>query len=109
MSPRLLALIVVIGLFGVLTALALMDVGYFGIIAPHFQSWGAGQVFADLAILAVLGCLWMVADGRARGINPWPFVVATLVGGSFGVLLYLVSRELRSGASPAPWGQAPAA
>lgn len=98
MSARLLALIVVIGLFGVLSALALMDVGYLGIIAPHFQSWGAGQVLADLVILAVLGCLWMIEDGRARGINPWPFVIATLVAGSFGVLLYLVSRELRSGA-----------
>jgi hypothetical protein len=99
MSARLLALLVVIGLFGLLTTLALVDVGYLGIVAPHFQSWGAGQVFADLVILAVLGCLWMIADGRARGINPWPFVVVTLLAGSFGVLFYLVSRELRAGAS----------
>jgi len=99
MSARLLLLIVVIGLFGALSAVALMDVGYLGIIEPHFQSWGAGQVFADLVILGVLGCVWMVADGRARGINPWPFVIATLFAGSFGVLFYLVLRELRSGAS----------
>lgn len=99
MSARLLALLVVIALFGALTAVALLDVGYLGIIAPHFQSWGAGQVFADLVILAVLGCLWMVADGRARGINPWPFVVVTLLAGSFGVLFYLVRRELRASAS----------
>ena len=99
MSARLLLLIVVIGLFGVLSALALMDVGYLGIIAPHFQSLGAGQVFADLVILALLSCVWMVADGRARGINPWPFVIVTLVAGSFGILFYLVWREVRSGAS----------
>jgi hypothetical protein len=37
-----------------------------------------------------------VADGRARGINPWPFVVITVVAGSFGPLFYLVARELRS-------------
>jgi hypothetical protein len=95
----LIALIAVIGLFGVLTALALLDVGYFGIVAPHVQSWGGGQVFADLVILAVLACFWMVADGRARGINPWPFVIATFLLGSFGVLFYLVARELRAGAS----------
>lgn len=99
MSARLLLLIVVIGLFGALSAIALMDVGYLGIIEPHFQSWGAGQVLADLVILGVLGCVWMVADGRARGINPWPFVIATVFLGSFGVLFYLVLRELRSGAS----------
>jgi ABC-type Fe3+-siderophore transport system permease subunit len=103
MSTRLTALIVVIGLFGVLTALALMDVGFLGIIAPHFRSWGGGQVLADLVILAVLACMWMVADGRARGINPWPFVIATLLVGSFGVLSYLVVREVRANASrPVP-------
>jgi len=99
MSARLVLLIVVIGLFGVLSALALMDVGYWGIFAPHFQSWGGAQVFVDLVIVAMLACVWMVADGRARGINAWPFVIATLLTGSFGVLFYLVLRELRSGAS----------
>jgi len=98
MSVRLLGLIVVIGLFGALSALALLDVGYWGIIAPHFQSWGEGQVLADLVILAALACMWMVPDARARGISPWPFVIATLVAGSFGVLFYLVVREVRSGA-----------
>jgi hypothetical protein len=99
MSVRSLLLIVVIGLFGVLSALALMDVGYWGILAPHFQSWGGGQVFADLVILAVLACVWMVADGRSRGINTWPFVIATMLLGSFGVLFYLVLRDRRSGGS----------
>lgn len=98
MSARLLLLFVVIGLFGALSALALMDVGYFGIIAPHFQTWGGGQVFADLVILAVLACIWMVADARSRGLNAWPFVAITIVAGSFGPLLYLVVRELRSSA-----------
>lgn len=98
MSLRLVALLLVIALFGVLSAIALMDVGYWGIIAPHFQAWGAGQVFADLVILAVLACIWMVADARERGLNAWPFVAITLVAGSFGPLFYLVMREVRSGA-----------
>lgn len=96
MSVRLLVLLVVIALFSVLSALALADVGYLGILEPHFRSWGGGQVFADLAIMCVLGCIWMVGDGRSRGINAWPFVVATLFLGSFGVLGYLVLREVRA-------------
>lgn len=98
MSARLLALVVVIAAFGVLSALALMDVGYLGIIAPHFETWGGGQVFADLVILAVLACVWMVEDARANGANAWPYVALTVFTGSFGVLFYLVARELRSGA-----------
>jgi hypothetical protein len=98
MSARFLGLVAIIGLFGVLTATALMEVGYLGIIAPHFRSWGAGQVLADLVIMCTLGCLWMIPDARARGINPLPYVVVVLFAGSFGVLFYLVARELRAGA-----------
>ena len=95
MSGRLTALAVVILGFGLLTALALMDVGYFGIIAPHFRSLGAAQVFTDLVILAFLACVWMVADARERGLPVWPFIAITLVAGSFGPLFYLVARQLR--------------
>lgn len=79
MSPRLLALVAVLVPFAVLSAVALREVGYFGLLAPHFQSWGAGQVLADLVILALLGCVWMVADARTRGTTAWPYVVLTLV------------------------------
>ncbi len=95
MSGRLFVLIVVTAAFGVLTTIALVDVGYWGIIEPHFKSWGAAQVFWDLVIVAVLAVIWVVRDARARGANPWPFVLLTLVGGSFGPLLYLIVRELR--------------
>jgi hypothetical protein len=80
--------------FGALTMLALMDVGYVGIVVPHFRSWGGGQVLADLVILAVLACIWMAGDARERGRAAWPFIGITLVAGSFGPLLYLVMREL---------------
>ncbi|HTO68766.1 MAG TPA: DUF2834 domain-containing protein [Myxococcota bacterium] len=95
MSARSLALVVVTALFGILTVLALLDVGYLGILAPHFQSLGEAQVLADLVIMCTLGIIWMIDDARARGINPWPFVAATLFAGSFGVLFYLLRRELR--------------
>jgi hypothetical protein len=96
MSTRLIALLSVIAAFGILSAIALMDVGYLGIIEPHFKAWGAGQVFADLVILAVLSIFWMLSDSRTSGINAWPFVVVTLVAGSFGPLFYLVARELKA-------------
>lgn len=94
MSVRLLGLVAVIVAFGVLSAFALADVGYLGIIEPHFKRWGAGQVFADLVIALVLAMIWMVNDARTSGVSAWPFLVLTLVAGSFGILFYLVARQL---------------
>nr|RAV90513.1 DUF2834 domain-containing protein [Aerococcus mictus]RAV90891.1 DUF2834 domain-containing protein [Aerococcus tenax] len=96
MTGRLLALIIAIAGFGVLSTLALEDVGYLGILAPHFQSWGGAQVFVDLVIACLLACIWMINDARERGLPVWPFIVITLVGGSFGPLLYLALREWRA-------------
>ncbi len=96
MSGKVFVLVAVTAAFGVLTAIALADVGPWGIVEPHFKSWGAAQVFWDLVIIAVLAVIWMVRDARARGVNPWPFVLLTLIAGSFGPLLYLIVRELRS-------------
>lgn len=106
MSSRLVVLLTVIGLFGVLTALALLEVGYVGLFTLALQTWAGTQVFVDLVIVALLGCLWMLDDGRARGINPWPFVVATVFLGSFGILGYLVVREMRSQDLPGTAGGA---
>ena len=96
MSGRSIALVAVIAGFGVLTTLALLDVGYFGIIEPHFRSWGAAQVFVDLVIVCTLACFWIASDAPTRGLTAWPFIVLTLVAGSFGPLVYLVMRELRA-------------
>jgi uncharacterized membrane protein YqjE len=98
MFARLSILVLVIAAFGVLTTLALLDVGYFGILAPHFKSYGEAQVLADLVILGLLACIWMVRDARNTGIAAWPFILITLVAGSFGPLLYLVVRERRKSA-----------
>lgn len=106
MSTNLILLVLVTVAFGVLTGIALADVGYLGIIRPHFQAWGAAQVFFDLVIVAVLGCIWMVKDARSRGRNPWPYVAITLAGGCFGILFYLIARELQTaGEQPSVAGQ----
>lgn len=86
-------LIVTIALFGVLSAVALWKHGYWGIIAPHFQSFGAGQVLADLVIALTLAMVWMWHDAKAAGRTIWPWIAATLVLGSFGPLFYLLTRK----------------
>jgi hypothetical protein len=93
MSIRLLWISAVLTAFAALTGMALRDVGYWGIIAPHFASWGGGQVFADLVIACLLACVWMVGDARKRQVAAWPYVALTLALGSFGPLLYLAMRE----------------
>lgn len=94
MNIRLMMLLALIASFAALTIAALLDVGYMGILAPHFQSWGGAQVFADLVILALLSCVWMVRDARARGRSAWPYVLITLALGSFGILFYLLARMI---------------
>jgi len=91
MQRNLVAITLV--LFGALTAAALWQHGYWGIFEPHFQSFGGAQVFADLVIALALVMVWMWHDARATGRNVWPWIAATLTLGSFGPLLYLLTRK----------------
>lgn len=86
-------IVVVLVLFGVLSGLALWYQGYWGIIQLHFQSFGGGQVLADLVISLTLVMVWMWGDARRTGRNPWPYIIATLFLGSFGPLFYLLLRK----------------
>jgi hypothetical protein len=81
--------------FGALTAAALWQHGYWGLFAPALQSLGAAQVLVDLAIALVLVLLWMHQDARSLGRPFWPWLVLTLAAGSFGPLLYLLTRRPR--------------
>ena len=78
--------------FSLLSGAALWYHGYWGILEPHFKSFGEGQVLADLVIALTLVMVWMWRDAQATGRNPWPWIVATLVTGSFGPLIYLLTR-----------------
>ena len=83
--------------FSALTALALWNHGYWGIFAPHFESFAGAQVLVDLVIALTLVLVWLVRDARASGRNPWPWVVLTLTAGSFGPLIYLMTRPAGTG------------
>jgi hypothetical protein len=89
----------VLAAFTALSAVALWQHGYWGIIAPHFETWGALQVLVDLVIALALVMVWMWRDARAIGRNPWPWIALTLVAGSFGPLGYLLTRPQ---AAPVP-------
>ncbi|MGH7336353.1 MAG: DUF2834 domain-containing protein [Myxococcota bacterium] len=82
-------------LFGAYSLYAIYEVGYFGIIAA-VASPGGLQVAFDLVVACLLISWWMVMDARANGRNPWPYLLITLVGGSFGPLLYLLLAGDRS-------------
>jgi hypothetical protein len=86
-------LILVLALFSCLTAVALWRHGYWGIVEPHFQSFGAAQVLADLVIALTLALVWMRADAKRTNRAFWPWLALTLAAGSFGPLLYLLAGK----------------
>lgn len=94
MNGKSLLLTAVLLGFGALTAVALVEHGYVGIIAYHFPSTAGWQVLADLVVVCVLAIIWMVVDARRTGRNPWPYVATTLVLGSIGPLVYLLVGQL---------------
>jgi hypothetical protein len=89
MNRKTLALIILIP-FSILSVYAVYKVGYIGIFDYHRHSPAGWQVIADLVIACLLMLGWLIPEAKRNGINPWPWVALTLVGGSFGPLLYLV-------------------
>ncbi len=107
MNRRTVILTIVLLDFLLLTFHAIGEVGYLGIFAAGLANWGAAQILVDLVIVCVLAMIWMVADARRRGTNPWPYVLLTVFAGSIGPLLYLLRREWRGReATPAALGTA---
>lgn len=99
MKPALAAIFL---LFGAYSGYVLYEVGYFGIFTAVTASPGSLQVAFDLVIACLLISWWMVVDARAAGRNPWPYLVITLVAGSFGPLLYLLLGGERAPAAAPP-------
>ena len=86
-------LVVTLVLFGALTSVAVWHHGYRGIFETMFQSWAGVQVLVDLVIALVLVLVWMWRDAQVLKRSVWPYVLITLVAGSFGPLLYLLTSK----------------
>jgi len=96
LRPSALAATVVLAGFAAFTAWMVMAHGYAAFFAlVHREPW-ALHMLVDLVIMLCLGIGWMRADAGRRGIRPWPYIVATALLGSLGVLAYCVRRGLAS-------------
>ena len=79
--------------FLALTAYAVMDVGYIGIIDFQMQGPAGWQVLVDLVIACILVLTWLIPDAKKAGRNPWPWVAMTVFLGSVGPLVYLATSK----------------
>ncbi|RPH87397.1 MAG: DUF2834 domain-containing protein [Desulfobacteraceae bacterium] len=86
-------IVVALVLLGVLTALAVWQEGITGVFASIFNSYGSAQIYVDLVIALLLVSVWMWHDAKGTGRNAWPWIVATLLVGSFAPLVYLLTRR----------------
>ena len=86
-------LVIVLVLFGAFSAIALREHGFVGIFLSPLGSLASTQIFFDLIIALSLVMVWMWQDAKAKGRNVWPWIAATLAFGSFGPLLYLLTRK----------------
>jgi hypothetical protein len=71
--------------------------GLSALIPSHLSYGGFGwpmQVFTDLVLMAAGFLVVAAPDARRRGITFWPYVIATLLLGSIGMLAYYVRRGL---------------
>ncbi len=94
-NKRWMALIILIP-FTLLSGYAIAQVGYLGILDYNRYSPAGWQVFTDLVIALVLVLSWLVPEARKNNRNPWPWVLITVLMGSFGPLLYLVTEKATS-------------
>lgn len=93
MTLRKLLLWVLFVDFFIFSTWVMWDIGYLGIWQAGMVSSGSWQILMDLAIACVLISSWIKGDAEQRGINPWPWIVATLFAGTLAPLMYLIVRE----------------
>jgi hypothetical protein len=71
------------------------QVGYIGIWQAGFESPASLQILLDLVICCLLITSWIKKDAEQRGVNPYPWIIATVFSGSIAPLAYLLVREYK--------------
>jgi hypothetical protein len=90
-TGRRIALGIVLVSFTALTAYAIEQYGLAGSLALCFANAATTTLFVDASIALGLVVMWMWDDAHAQGRSWLPYALLTLVFGSVGPLLYLVS------------------
>jgi uncharacterized protein DUF2834 len=93
MNGKVIALSFVLLDFAALSAYAVYQYGYLGVIQRMLADSATTLAFVDLTIALSLVVAWMWQDARARGTSVLPYILLTLAFGSVGPLLYLIRRE----------------
>lgn len=99
MSKKLLILYVIFFDFLLYTGYVVWQEGYLTFIEVGLSGLWNIQITVDLVIACLLIISWMLVDAKQRGVNAWPYVIATLFVGSLAPLWYLIRREHARGAS----------
>ena len=92
LRPAALLAALVLAVFGAFSTWVVVTQGYFGFVELARREWWGLQMLLDLVIALVVSIGWMNGDARKRGIATWPYIVATVLLGSIGVLAYCVRR-----------------
>jgi hypothetical protein len=79
--------------FSLFSSWVMWQVGYVGIWQAGLVSSASVQILVDLVICCLIISSWMIGDARARGISPYPWLIAVLTTGSLAILVYLIFRE----------------
>lgn len=79
--------------FGILTGFAIWHDGISGVYPSIVHSYHSIQIYVDLVIAAMLVNIWIWRDATSRGRNPWGWIIATMIVGSFSPLVYLLTHE----------------
>ena len=79
--------------FTALSALVVFRIGLWNVWVHNLNHPAGWQIFADLGIALGLFMAWLWRDARQHGRSPWPWLFFTIAAGSFGPLLYLLTRR----------------
>lgn len=78
--------------FTVFTVVVLLDFGVVGFIEAAVANEAVTQTTIDLIFSIVIALSFMRSDARQRDLPYWPYVVATALTGSIGLIAYLIHR-----------------
>ncbi|HSH01401.1 MAG TPA: DUF2834 domain-containing protein [Anaerolineae bacterium] len=82
-------------LFSILTLIALFTDGLSGFPTAITYSYASLQIYIDLVIAIIIINVWLWHDARQNNHNPWPWLIASLIVGSFSPLIYLLLHHTK--------------